>query len=291
MSHILKLGIPKGSLQDATIGLFQHAGFDIVVRSRSYFPSIDDKEIEVILIRAQEMAKYVQQGVIDLGLTGKDWIEENNADVVEIADLVYGKQGRKPVRWVLAVPNDSGIKSPKDLEGKRIATELVGATQQYLAKHHVNAHVEFSWGATEVKAPKLVDAIVELTETGSSLKANNLRIIDTIVESTTKLIANKHAMQDAWKQKKISNIALLLDGALIAKAKVGLKMNVPKDKLAAVVTHLPALKNPTISYLLEEGWVAIDTIIDENIVREILPKLKQDGACDIVEYPLNKVIL
>jgi ATP phosphoribosyltransferase len=291
MSNILKLGIPKGSLQDSTIKLFKKAGFNISVSSRSYFPSIDDKDIEVILIRAQEIARYVDEGVIDVGLTGKDWIVEANADVVEVEDLVYSKQSCEPVRWVLAVPNDSEINSVKDLEGKTIATELVNTTKKYLEKNNVNAEVEFSWGATEVKAPKLVDAIVELTETGSSLRANNLRIVDTVVESVTKFIANKQAVTDEWKNRKIENIAMLLKGALLAGSMVGLKMNVKKDDLEAVVKELPALKKPTISSLSEEGWYDIDTIIEEHVVREIIPQLKSAGAEGIVEYPLNKVIL
>ena len=287
----LKLGLPKGSLQESTFKLFKKAGYSISVSSRSYFPSIDDDEIEVILLRAQEMSRYVEDSVLDCGLTGKDWILENDSDVTEVIDLVYGKQGKKPVRWVLAVPNDSGIKTVKDLEGKRLATEVVGLTQRYLKSHGVNAEVEFSWGATEVKAPSLVDAIVELTETGSSLKANNLRIIDTVAESTTKLIANKQAWEDDWKRKKIERVALLLQGALAAESKVGLKMNVSRKNLTRVLDALPALKRPTISSLSENEWCAIETIVDEFVVREIIPGLKEAGAEDIIEYPLNKVIL
>ncbi|MCP4482199.1 MAG: ATP phosphoribosyltransferase [bacterium] len=291
MTKKLKLGLPKGSLQNSTVALFSKAGFNISVSSRSYFPKVDDAEIEVMLIRAQEMARYIEEGVIDVGLTGKDWIVECDADVVEIADLVYGKVTSNLVRWVLAVPNDSDINSVKDLEGKRIATELVGTTERYLAKHAVKADVEFSWGATEVKAPKLVDAIVELTETGSSLVANNLRIVDTLVESTTKFIANKAAMSDEFKVKKIKNIAMLLEGALKAKSMVGLKMNIKKDSLTHVLAVLPALQKPTISALSDDNWYAIDTVIEEFVVREIIPKLRDLGAEGIIEYPLNKVIL
>lgn len=287
----LKLGLPKGSLQEATFRMMQKAGFNISIGSRSYFPNVDDEELSVILLRAQEMSKYVEDCVLDCGLTGKDWIMENGSDIVEVMDLVYGKQGKKPVRWVLAVPNDSGIESVKDLQGKRIATEVVNLTRNYLKSHGVTAEVEFSWGATEVKAPSLVDAIVELTETGSSLKANNLRIVDTVVESTTKLIANKQAWADPWKKKKIQNLALLLQSALEAETKVGLKMNVSGASLDKVLKALPALKKPTISSLSEENWFAVDTVIDEYVVREIIPKLKEAGAEGIIEYPLNKVIL
>lgn len=288
---LLKLGLPKGSLQEATVALFKRAGYKISVRSRSYFPTINDPEIEVILIRAQEMARYVDEGVLDFGLTGQDWVVENNADVDVIESLVYGKQGYEPVRWVVAVPNDSDIHSPKDLQGKRIATELVEATRAYLKKHDVQADVEFSWGATEVKAPKLVDAIVELTETGSSLRANNLRILDTVVESSTQLIANKDAMNDPAKKKKIENVALLLKGALLAEAKVGIKMNVPKKQLDAIVAILPAMKMPTVAPLVNQEWYAVDTMMDESVVREMIPELRRLGAEDIIEYPLNKVIM
>lgn len=287
----LRMGLPKGSLQDSTFRMMQKAGFNVAVGSRSYFPSIDDEEISLILLRAQEMSRYVEDGVLDCGLTGKDWILENNSDVVEVMDLIYGKQGRKPVRWVLAVPNDSDVQSAKDLQGKRIATEVVNLTRRYLEQHGVKAEIEFSWGATEVKAPELVDAIVELTETGSSLKANNLRIVDTVVESTTKLIANKNTWQDPWKKKKIQQVALLLQAALVAEDKVGLKMNVAESDLPTVLGVLPALKRPTISHLSEKGWVAVETVVDEFIVRTIIPRLKEAGAEGIIEYPLNKVIL
>jgi len=286
----IKLGIPKGSLQEATLGLFKKAGFNINVGERSYKPSIDDSEIECLLIRAQEIAKYVEQGVLDVGLTGKDWITETNADVQEITSLIYSKTGFGKVKLVIAVPENSSIKSVKDLEGKRIATELINTTKDYLKKNKVNAEVEFSWGATEVKVPELVDAIAELTETGTSLKANNLRIIETILESTTKLIANKKSMSDKWKKQKIEEIALLLNGALEAYSKVGLKMNVERENLDKLLSLLPALKKPTISNLSDDKWVAIETIIDEKIVREILPALKKAGAQGIVEYSLNKVI-
>ena len=287
----LKLGLPKGSLQEATFKMFKKAGYSISVGSRSYFPTVDDSEIQIILLRAQEMSRYVEDGVLDCGMTGKDWIMENESDVTEVLDLVYGKQGKNPVRWVVAVPNDSDIKTAKDLQGKRIATEVVGLTRQYLAKHGVTADIEFSWGATEVKAPSLVDAIVELTETGSSLKANNLKIIDTVVESTTKLIANNESWNDPWKKKKMETIALLLKSALSAASKVGLKMNVAAANLNKVIDALPALKKPTISQLSEDGWVAVETVIEEHVVREIVPKLKDAGAEGIIEYPLNKVIL
>lgn len=287
---LLKLGLPKGSLQEATFELFQKAGFNISIGKRSYFPTIDDEEIEIMLIRAQEMSRYVEEGVFDAGLTGLDWIRENNSDVVEVADLQYAKQGFRPVRWVLAVPNDSSIQSVQDLQGKHIATELVNVTKDYLKKNGVTASVEFSWGATEVKAPRLVDAIVELTETGSSLRANNLRIVETILESTTKLIANKNAWNDSQKQKKIENIVILLQGALNAGQKVGLKMNIYKNNLSQILKILPALKKPTVSKLSDEDWFDVDTIIDEKVVRKIIPELKRAGATGIVEYPLNKVI-
>lgn len=286
----LKLGLPKGSLQESTLKMFHNAGFNISVSSRSYFPSIDDKDIEPMLVRAQEMSRYVEDGVFDVGLTGKDWILENESDVVEVEDLVYGKVGKKPVRWVLAVPENSKIKTVKDLQGKRIATEIVTLTRNYLKKHGVKAEVEFSWGATEVKAPNLVDAIVELTETGSSLRANNLRIVETLVESTTKLIANKKAWKDKWKKNKIENIALLLRGALAAYSKVGIKMNVPKKSLEKVLKAIPALRNPTVSSLSQESWVAVESIVEEHVIRDMIPKLKQAGAEGIIEYPLNKVI-
>ena len=287
---ILKLGIPKGSLQEATIDLFRRAGFTISVSSRSYFPAIDDPEIECMLIRAQEMARYVADGVLDAGLTGLDWVRENGADVVKVADLIYAKQSFGKVRWVLAVPESSPVKSVKDLEGKVVATELVGATERYLAENGVHAKVEFSWGATEVKPPVLADAIVEVTETGSSLRANNLRIVETVLESNTQLIANKTAWADAWKQKKLSDIKLLLDGAIAALGKVGLMLNVRKKDLDKVINVLPSMENPTISHLSDEDWLAVNTILDESSVRELIPRLKDAGAQDIVEYPLNKIV-
>lgn len=286
----LKLGLPKGSLQEATFNLFKKAGFNISVGGRSYFPVVDDEELETILLRAQEMSRYVEEGALDCGLTGNDWILENNSDVVRVAELIYAKQGLRPVRWVLAVPNDSNIKEVSQLEGKRIATELVKVTQKFLKQNKVKAEVEFSWGATEVKAPKLVDAIVELTETGSSLRANNLRIVTEICQSTTQFIANKNAWKDKWKREKMENIALLLKGAIVAEEKVGLKMNVPQDKLEKVLSLLPAMKNPTISNLSRKGWCAVETIVDEKTVRIFIPKLKAAGAEGIIEYPLNKVI-
>jgi ATP phosphoribosyltransferase len=288
--NILKLGLPKGSLQDSTINLFGKAGYKIVVSGRSYIPSIDDPEIECLMFRAQEMARYVERGVLDVGLTGKDWITENNADVVEVEDLVYSKATSKIFRWVVAVAEDSDIKSVKDLEGKRIATELVQATKRYLQKHGVSAEVEYSWGATEIKVPHLVDAIVEGTETGASLRAHRLRIVDTVVESNTKLIANHHAWADPWKREKIEVIAMLLKGSLEAEAKVGLKMNVPKDKLEDVSDQLPALHTPTISNQVDADWVAIEVIIDKHMVRDVIPRLKKAGAEGIIEYPLNSVI-
>jgi len=287
---ILKLGIPKGSLQEATLKLFAKAGYAIAVSSRSYAPRIDDPEIECLMFRAQEMARYVERGVMDVGLTGKDWIVESGADVVEVADLVYSKATTQGFRWVLAVPEESPIRSVKDLQGKRIATELVEATKRYLAKHGVNAEVEFSWGATEIKVPHLVDAIVDGTETGSSLRAHRLRIVDTVVESTTKLIANKAAWEDPWKREKIETLAMLLRGALQAEAKVGLKLNVPKDKLEQVTAQLPSLHTPTISGQADSRWLAVEVIVDEHTVRDLIPKLKRAGAEGIVEYPLNKVI-
>ena len=287
----LRLGIPKGSLQEATMELFRRAGFDLQVGSRSYFPTVDDEELDCVLIRAQEMARYVEDGVLDAGLTGRDWVAENDAQVIEVADLIYAKQSFRKVRWVLAAPEDSLIRGPKDLEGKVIATELVKTTERYLARHGVRAHVEFSWGATEVKPPLLADAIVEVTETGSSLRANKLKILDTVMESNTVLIANKSAWEDAWKREKLGNIKLLLEGAMLAFGKVGLMLNVHKDCLAAVLKVLPALKRPTISELSEPGWVALNTILDEKLVRLIIPQLKQAGAQGIVEYPLNKIIM
>ncbi|MBU1270269.1 MAG: ATP phosphoribosyltransferase [Nanoarchaeota archaeon] len=286
----LKLGIPKGSLQEATLKLFKNAGFNIVLNERSYKPMIDDDEIECLLIRAQEISKYVEEGVLDVGLTGTDWIIENDSDVEEIEDLIYSKQRFKKVKVVLAVAEDSNLTTVKDLEGKRIATELVNLTKQYLKKNNVNAKVEFSWGATEVKVPELVDAIVDITETGSTLKANGLKIIDILLESTTKLIANKNSIKDSWKKEKIDKIALLLKGALLAEGKVGLKMNAKKEDLNKLLKILSSLKSPTISQLSEKNWIAIEVIIDESMVREVIPKLKIAGARGIIEYPLNKVI-
>jgi ATP phosphoribosyltransferase len=288
--NILKLGLPKGSLQEFTIRLFERAGYKIIVRNRSYIPSIDDPEIECLMFRAQEMARYVERGILDVGLTGKDWILENDADVVEVADLVYSKTTSKPYRWVLAVPEDSQIQSVKDLEGKRIATELVHATKRYLKQYGVSAEVEYSWGATEVKADLLVDAIVEGTETGSSLRAHHLREVDTVVESTTKLIANHRAWADPWKREKIEVLAVLLRGALEAEEKVGLKMNAPKAKLEQISRQLSALHTPTISNQVDPEWVALEVIIDKHDVRDLIPELRKAGAEGIVEYPLNKVI-
>ena len=287
----LKLGIPKGSLENATIDLFRKAGFTITASSRSYFPAIDDPEIHCMLIRAQEMARYVEDGILDAGLTGFDWVLENDAQVETVANLIYAKQSFGKVRWVLAVPEASAIQSVKDLAGKVIATELVSATKRYLADNGVAARVEFSWGATEVKPPELADAIVEITETGSSLRANKLRIIETVLESNTQLIANKTAWQDCWKRRKLEDIKLLLDGAISAMSKVGLMMNVRRVDLDAVVAVLPALKNPTISQLSDPEWVAVNTILEETTVRNIIPRLKEAGAQGIVEYPLNKVVL
>jgi ATP phosphoribosyltransferase len=286
----LKIALPKGSLQEATYRLFDRAGWQISASSRSYFPRIDDTELEAVLIRAQEIARYVQDGVIDCGLTGRDWVSENDADVVEVAALIYAKQEARPVRWVVAVPNDSPMQTVQDLQDKRIATELPNTTKKFLADHGVTAHVEFSWGATEAKCPELVDAIVDITETGSSLRANNLRIMTTIIESVTVLIASKAAWEDPWKRRKIEQLALLLQGALRAEGKVGLKMNVPAAQVKHVISLLPAMKGPTVSKLTDETWVAVETVIDEKTVREILPQLKAAGAQDIIEYPLNKVI-
>ena len=289
--NLLKLGLPKGSLQEATLRLFRKAGYHISVSSRSYYPVFDDMEIQSMLIRAQEMARYVEDGHLDCGLTGFDWIQEQNADVVEVAELQYGKEGFRPVRWVVAVPIDSKIKSIKDLQGKRIATELVGFTKRYLKSKGVTAQVDFSWGATEVKPPYLADAIVELTETGASLRANNLRIVETIIESSTRFIANKKVWQDKWKRQKMENIALLLKGALAAEEKVGLKMNVPGNSYKKILSLLAAMHSPTISPLSDKGWHAFEVITNERLVRDLIPKLKAAGASGIVEYPLNKVIL
>ncbi|HNY92223.1 MAG: ATP phosphoribosyltransferase [bacterium ADurb.Bin431] len=288
--RVLRIGLPKGSLQEATFRLLAKAGYHFSVSERSYFPSIDDEEIEAILIRAQEIARYVQEGVFDVGLTGKDWIMECRADVVEVAELTYAKLTMRPVRWVLAVPADSPVQSVRDLQGKRIATELVNMTRDYLERHQVQAEVEFSWGATEVKAPALVDAIVEVTETGSSLRANNLRIIETLLESRTMLIANRKSWADPAKREKIENFNMMLQGAIRAEGKVGLKMNAPAARLEELMKELPAMKNPTISPLHGSEWVAVDTIIEEQSVRKLIPRLKKAGAQDIIEYPLNKVI-
>ena len=287
----LKLGIPKGSLENATIDLFRRAGYNITTSSRSYFPAIDDPEIDCMLIRAQEMARYVEDGILDAGLTGRDWIEESEAEIQPVADLIYAKQSFGKVRWVLAVPESSGFHSVKDLEGKIIATELVATTKRYLSSHGVKAKVEFSWGATEVKPPVLADAIVEVTETGSSLRANKLKIIDTLLESNTQLIANKTSWQDDWKRLKLEDIKMLLEGAISALGKVGLMLNVHKEQLADVLAVLPALKRPTISHLSDEDWLAVNTILDESTVRNIIPRLKKAGGQGIVEYPLNKIVM
>jgi ATP phosphoribosyltransferase len=293
----LKLGIPKGSLQDATIQLFARAGFNIYVSARSYFPAVDDPEIECMLIRAQEMARYVSDGVLDAGLTGQDWIAEHEAGdgktgvLVPLADLIYAKQSFGKVRWVLAAPEESTIRSARDLEGKTVATELVRATRAYFDRQGVQVNVEFSWGATEVKPPMLADAIVEVTETGSSLRANRLRIIDTVMESNTQLIANKTALADPWKTSKLENVALLLKAAIEAHGRVGLMLNVRRADLAAVLALLPALQRPTISALSDDEWVAVNTIIEERTVRDLIPRLKTARAQGIVEYPLNKIVL
>jgi ATP phosphoribosyltransferase len=288
---LLKLGIPKGSLQEATIDLLARAGWKVTLSSRSYVPAIDDSEIDCLLVRAQEMARYVETGALDAGITGHDWVEETGADVLELAELVYAKQRLARVKWVLAVPEDSAIRSPRDLEGKTIATEVVGITQRYLAKHAVKARVEFSWGATEVKVPQLADAIVEVTETGSSLRANRLRIMDTVLESSTVFIMNRRSATDPAKREKAENLVLMLQGAIAAATRVGLMLNVRRENLATVLSELPALKNPTISALSDSDWVAVNTIIEESVVRQILPKLKAAKAQGIVEYPLNKIVL
>ncbi len=287
---ILKLGLPAGSLQQATGDLFAKAGFKINFPSRSYYPSIDDPEIQCTLLRAQEMARYVENGALDCGLTGHDWVLETDAKVVEVAELTYSKISRRPVKWVLAVPNDSNIQTVKDLQGKRIATEVVNLTRNFLAQHGVEADVEFSWGATEVKPPRLADAIVDVTETGSSLKANNLRVVAELLQSTTRFIANKTAMTDPWKKQKIEDIVLLLQGAINAEGKVGLMMNVQRKDLDAVLAILPALQTPTLSPLADPTWVDVNTILEETVVRNIIPKLKAAGARGLVEYPLNKII-
>ncbi len=289
-NKILRIGLPKGSLQESTLKLFRKAGYHISVSGRSYYPVFDDVEIESMLIRAQEMARYVESGILDCGLTGYDWIMDQAADVKEVAELIYAKEGFKPVRWVVAVPNDSKIRSIRDLNGKRIATELVGFTTRYLKSKKVKAQIDFSWGATEVKPPHLADAIVELTETGTSLRANNLRIIETMLESSTRFIANKKAWRDGWKQEKMKNIVMLLKGALAAEDKVGMKMNVPRKDLKKIMSLLPSMHSPTISALSDEGWYDLDVVIDEKTVRDLIPRLKKAGASGIVEYQLNKVI-
>ncbi|HEX4320399.1 MAG TPA: ATP phosphoribosyltransferase [Acidobacteriaceae bacterium] len=291
MANKIRLGIPKGSLQDATLALFKRAGWNIYADGRSYFPSIDDKEIECMLIRAQEMARYVDHGVLDAGLTGIDWVIESGLNVTSITSLTYAKQSRRKVRWVLAVPEGSGFEKAEDLEGKTIATELVGVTKTYFAKKGVNVKVEFSWGATEVKPPMLADAIVEVTETGSSLKANRLTIIDTVMESETHLIASQAAAADPWKREKIESIALMLRAAIDAQAQVGLMLNVERQHLQRIIDVLPALNSPTVSQLSNPDWVAVNTILEETSVREVIPRLKAAGATGIVEYPLNKVVL
>jgi len=290
MPNLLKLGIPAGSLQEATADLFCRAGYKLTFGSRSYYPTIDDEEIECLLIRAQEMSRYVESGVLDAGLTGRDWIIENGSDVCEVAELIFSKVSRRPVRWVLCVPENSPVKTVKDLAGKRIATEAVGLTTGYLKEQGVDAEVEFSWGATEVKPPKLADAIVEVTETGGSLRANNLRIVDEVLQSTTRFIANHHAYADPWKRQKIDDIVLMLRGTMAAEGKVGLMMNVPREQLKRVLALLPALQKPTVSNLSDADWVDVNTILDESVVRQIIPRLKAAGARGIVEYPLSKVI-
>ncbi|MDO8647114.1 MAG: ATP phosphoribosyltransferase [Candidatus Diapherotrites archaeon] len=286
----LKVALPKGSLQEMSVKLFKRAGYNININGSSYFPTVDDPEIEMVLIRAQEIPRYIEEKVIDFGLTGKDWILETKANVVELGELIYARSGFSKVKWVLAVPNNSPIQNVNDLEGKTIATELVEVTKEYLKKNKVEANVEFSWGATEVKPPELCDAIVEVTETGSSLKANNLRIVETLFESTTRIITNKEAFENPWKQEKMENIMLLLQSALAAESRVGLMMNVDEKNLKGVLAVLPSMKSPTISKLSENGWYDINTIAEEKAVRTLIPKLKKAGACAIVEYPLNKVI-
>jgi ATP phosphoribosyltransferase len=287
----LVLGLPKGSLEESTFAMMKRAGFAIRATSRSYFPSVDDPGLDLRLIRAQEIAHYVERGMLDAGITGHDWIVETGADVVEVCELMYAKQGFRPVRWVLAVPEDSPLKSVKDLEGKRIATEAVGIAKRFLKKNGVKAEVEFSWGATEVKVPELVDAIIELTETGSSLRANKLRIVETVLESTTRLIVNRKAWQDENKRNKVEQLAMLLKGAIAAESKVLLKMNAPKSKLQEVTRILPALHAPTVNQLDTPDWIAVESVVEEAVVREIIPRLKKAGAEGIVELPLNKVIL
>ena len=290
-TQVLRLGLPKGSLQEATVELMSRAGYHFSVSERSYFPSIDDDELTAMLVRAQEMARYVQDGVFDAGITGKDWIIETDADVVPVEDLVYSKTSMRPVRWVLAVPEESDIHSVHDLTGLRIATEVVNITRKWLARHGVEAEVEFSWGATEAKCPELVDAIVEVTETGSSLRANKLRIVEVLMESNTQLIANREAWEDPWKRRKIENIAMLMQGAIRAEGRVVLKMNTLRDNVPAIIALLPALRTPTVSSLaLTDDWVAIETVIEERQVRRLIPELKRAGAEGIIEYELNKII-
>ena len=290
MGNILKLGIPAGSLQEATRELFERAGYRITISSRSYYPTIDDAEIDCLTVRAQEMARYVEQGVLDAGITGHDWVVETGANVEEICELVYSKVSRRPTRWVLCVPNDSEIHSASDLQGKRIATEVVNMTNDYLKSHGVSADVEFSWGATEVKPPRLADAIVEVTETGNSLRANNLRIVDELLQSTPRLIANRESVADVWKKRKLTDIALMLKSCLAAEGKVGLMMNVPKQDLQSILDMLPALQTPTISSLADSDWVDVNTIVEEAVVRNIVPQLKEAGARGIVEYAISKII-
>ena len=287
---LLMLGLPKGSLEDSTISLFDKAGFNISRRSRSYRPSFDDADLDGRFVRAQEVSRYVEHGYFDCGLTGQDWVRENDSDVIEVCDLVYSRASNRRSRWIIAVPQASSIQTVKDLEGKRIATEVINLTERFLKDKGVSAEVEFSWGATEVKVPDLVDAIVDLTETGSSLRANNLRIVDTLLYTNTVLIANKASWEDSQKRKKIETIALLLQAALNAYSKVGLKLNIEKTKLETIIKELPALRNPTINRLTDEDWVALDTVVDEKIVREIIPTLKEHGAEGIIEYPLNKIV-
>lgn len=288
---LLRLGLPKGSLQESTFDLFRRAGFAISVGGRSYYPLLDDPEIEAVLIRAQEIPRYVEKGAIDAGITGLDWLKESGAGVREIADLVYAKAGFRPVRWVLAAPEDSPFEKPEDFRGKRIATELVSVTRGFFAARGIDCEVEFSWGATEVKPPQLADGIVELTETGSSLRANNLRVLETVLESTTRFIANEKVWGDPPRRRKLENIALLLQGAIEAQGKVGLKMNVPRDELERVLEILPALHSPTVSDQIDRGWVAVEVVIEEKLVRELIPVLKGAGAAGIIEYPLNKIVV
>ena len=290
MSNLLKLGIPAGSLQEATRELFERAGYRITFSSRSYYPNIDDEEIDCMMVRAQEMARYVEQGVLDAGITGHDWVVETGAEVREICELRFSKVSRRPARWVLCVPADSAVEHVSDLDGKRVATEVVGITKTYLARHGVAATVEFSWGATEAKPPRLADAIVEVTETGSSIRANNLRIVDEVLRSTPRLIANHAAMDDPWKVEKLDNIALMLQSCLAAEGKVGLMLNARRDDIGSITAVLPALQTPTISRLSDEGWIALNTIIDESVVRNLIPQLKAAGARGIVEYPIGKII-